>query len=281
LKDLLLMIEWNQPNHLHYHYYTIDSLTTLLLSTMQTRSKTRARAILFMSNLKNRQMMHSPTKLPSSVSLENHSIPTLNIGSGITQNVSDFLNKVHSTAKSAEKKRVPTNQTRVLRQPTAEKVSEGDSRENAQSVNTSEPSTTPDEYQQTRYNTRSRSRAFTTPISAKPAATPSAPVKSCDSSIHAEESDNQGFTESISPKGDRRSQSAIFKRVSEGDYLENDSESSEYCDDDDDDDEDYQPVNLSKQFRKEILDVRIDFAEASRAWRANKVSIGEGQFAYK
>jgi hypothetical protein len=225
---------------------------------MQTRSKTRARAILFMSNLKNRQMM---------------------------QNVSDFLNKLHSTAKSAEKIRVPTNQTRVLRsggrsQPTAEKVSEEDSRENAQSVNTSEPSTTPDEYQQTRYNTRSRSRAFTTPISAKPAATPSAPVKSCDSSIHAEESDNQGFTESISPKGDRRSQSAIFKRVSEGESYENDSESSEYCDDDDDD-EDYQPVNLSKQFRKEILDVRIDFAEASRAWRANKVSIGEGQFAYK
>jgi hypothetical protein len=211
-----------------------------------------------MSNLKNRQMM---------------------------QNVSDFLNKLHSTAKSAEKIRVPTNQTRVLRsggrsqgftesispkgdrrsqseifgrvsegdsyenQPTAEKVSEEDSRENAQSVNTSNPSTTPDEYQQTRYNTRSRSRAFTTPISAKPAATPSAPVKSCDSSIHAEESDNY-------------------------------SESSEYCDDDDDD-EDYQPVNLSKQFRKEILDVRIDFAEASRAWRANKVSIGEGQFAYK
>lgn len=206
---------------------------SLSLPQMQTRSKTRARALLFAAEYKSRQMAqsasnqanHVTNSLAPAKSPENHSTRVLR--SGIQGRSQSEMN-----------------------QETRRRVSEGDSRENAQSVNTPErnrPST--DEYQQTRYYTRSRSRALIASYTRTPV-TPSAPVKSCASSVNTDDCDS-----------------------------DNDSASSECCDDDND--EDYQPVNLSKQFKKEAFAVRIDFAEASRAWRANKVSIGEGQFAYK
>ena len=212
------------------HYYSHS------LPQMQTRSKTRARALLFAAEYKSRQMAQSASNQANNVpvaslapakSSENHSTRVLRSG---TQGRSQS----------------------EMNQATRRRVSEGDSRENAQSMNTPEhnrPSTKPDEYQQTRYYTRSRSRALIASYTRTPV-TPSAPVKSCASSVNTDDCDS-----------------------------DNDSASSECCDDDND--EDYQPVNLSKQFKKEAFAVRIDFAEASRAWRANKVSIGEGQFAYK
>ena len=201
---------------------------------MQTRSKTRARALLFAAEYKSRQMAQSASNQANNVpvaslapakSSENHSTRILRSG---TQGCSQS----------------------EMNQAKCRRVSEGYSRENVQSVNTPErnrPST--DEYQQTRYYTRSRSRSLIASYTRTPV-TPSAPVKSCTSSANTDDCDS-----------------------------DNDSASSECCDDDND--EDYQPVNLSKQFKKEAFAVRIDFAEASRAWRANKVSIGEGQFAYK
>ena len=41
------------------------------------------------------------------------------------------------------------------------------------------------------------------------------------------------------------------------------------------------PVIIETPYRKPLYDVDIDFDEASIAWRANKKSIGNGQFKYK
>jgi hypothetical protein len=38
---------------------------------------------------------------------------------------------------------------------------------------------------------------------------------------------------------------------------------------------------IETHYRKPLYDVDIDFDEASIAWRANKKSIGNGQFKYK
>ena len=41
------------------------------------------------------------------------------------------------------------------------------------------------------------------------------------------------------------------------------------------------PMLIETPYRKPLYDVDIDFDEASIAWRANKKSIGNGQFKYK
>ena len=45
------------------------------------------------------------------------------------------------------------------------------------------------------------------------------------------------------------------------------------------------PINcalfLPKYMQKPLYDVDIDFDEASEAWRANKISIGNGEYKYK
>ena len=38
---------------------------------------------------------------------------------------------------------------------------------------------------------------------------------------------------------------------------------------------------MPKYLQKPLYDVDIDFDEASEAWRANKISIGNGQYKYK
>jgi hypothetical protein len=38
---------------------------------------------------------------------------------------------------------------------------------------------------------------------------------------------------------------------------------------------------LPKYIQKPLYEVDIDFDEASEAWRANKTSIGNGQYKYK
>jgi hypothetical protein len=38
---------------------------------------------------------------------------------------------------------------------------------------------------------------------------------------------------------------------------------------------------LPKYIQKPVYEVDIDFDEASEAWRANKTSIGNGQYKYK
>jgi hypothetical protein len=40
-------------------------------------------------------------------------------------------------------------------------------------------------------------------------------------------------------------------------------------------------VIIESPYRQPLYDVDIDFDEASIAWRANKKSIGNGQFKYK
>ena len=41
------------------------------------------------------------------------------------------------------------------------------------------------------------------------------------------------------------------------------------------------PAIIETPYRQPLYDVDIDFDEASIAWRANKKSIGNGQFKYK